>query len=257
MSAKVIIYEQPLNERIRLCLRIETLMKRFHYFMALKGDWSGYAALLGILEITALLERGDLKQELMKELGRQHTALESLSAHKEIDKSKLAVILSRQQHAIERLHHLGGKLGEHLKQNDFLLMIRQRTSIPGGSCDFDLPQLRFWLNQAYETRVTDLQRWAAPYIELASVIELVLSAIRDSATAEKVIAENGFFQQNLDPQQSNQLIRVGVAASEAVYPEISAGKHRYSVRFLNPLPIDETPSQIKQDVNFSLAHCSL
>lgn len=257
MPSKHIIFEQPLNERIRLCLRIETLMKRFHYFTLLKGDWSGYSALLGVLEITSLLERGDLKQELMKELERQHTALKSLSTHKGVDKSKLILILSRQKHAIERLHQLNGKLGEHLKRNDFLLAIKQRTSIPGGSCDFDLPELRFWLNQDHDQRVVDLQRWAAPYLELESVIELVLSVIRDSAMPEKVVAENGFFHQTLDPQQSNQLLRISISATAGIYPEVSAGKHRYSVRFLNPLPIDEIPSQIKEDVSFSLTRCSL
>ena len=257
MPSKHIIFEQPLNQRIRMCLRIETLMKRFHYFTSLKGDWSSYTALLGVLEITSLLERGDLKQELMKELERQHTALKSLSAHKEVDKSKLILILSRQKHAIERLHQLNGKLGEHLKRNDFLLAIKQRTSIPGGSCDFDLPELHFWLNQEHNKRVNDLQRWSAPYLELESVIELVLSVIRDSATPEKVIAENGFFHQTLDLQQSNQLLRISIPANKGIYPEVSAGKHRYSVRFLNPLPIDETPSQIKEDITFSLTRCSL
>ena len=257
MPSKYIIFEQPLNERIRMCLRIETLMKRFHYFTTLKGDWSGYTALLGVLEITSLLERGDLKQELMKELDRQHTALKALSAHKGVDKSKLILILSRQKQAIEQLHQLNGKLGEHLKRNDFLLGIKQRTSIPGGSCDFDLPELRFWLNQDHDKRVIDLQRWAAPYLELESIIELVLSVIRDSATPEKVVAENGFFHQALDPQQSNQLLRISVSADENIYPEVSAGKHRYSVRFLNPMPIDDLPSQIKDDVTFSLTRCSL
>ena len=53
------IFEQPLNERIRMCLRIETLMKRIHYFATPEADWSGYGALLGILESTALRESGD------------------------------------------------------------------------------------------------------------------------------------------------------------------------------------------------------
>jgi len=257
MPPKNIIFEQPLNERIRLCLRIETLMKRFHYFTSLKGDWSNYSALLSILEITSLLERGDLKQELMKELERQHNALKSLSAHKNVDKSKLILILSQQKLVLKRLHELNGKLGEHLKRNDFLLTIKQRTSIPGGSCDFDLPELRFWLNQVHATRVVDLRRWASPYLELEAAIELVLSVIRDSAVPEKVIAENGFFHQSLDPQQSNQLLRISIPACEVIYPEVSAGKHRYSVRFLNPLPIDDIPSQIKQDVTFFLTRCSL
>ena len=257
MSAKYQVFEQPLNVRIRMCLRVETLMKRFHYFETLKGDWSAYSALLTILEITSLLERGDLKQELMKELERQHAALKGLVSHQQIDQSKLELILSKQKHALDRIHHLDGKLGDHLKSIDFLLGIKQRTSIPGGSCDFDLPQLRFWLNQTHEQRLIDLQQWVAPYIELEIVIELILTAIRDSITPKSMVAENGFFQQSLDPQQSNQMIRILVDTELPIYPEISAGKHRYSVRFMKPQAGGVMPSQVKEEVSFLLACCSL
>ena len=257
MPAKHHIFEQPLNERIRTCLRIETLMSRIHYFVALKGDWSGYSALLGILEITSLLERGDFKQELIKELERHHSSLKSLASYDGVDKSRLDLTLNKQKNAIERIHRLDGKLGEHLKRNEFLLAIKQRTTIPGGNCDFDLPALRFWLNQSHQFRVKDLNRWAAPYVELDSVIELILSVIRDSAEPKQVIAEKGFYQQGLDPKQSNQLLRISIPANCDYYPEISAGKHRYSVRFLNPLPTDKIPTQVKQDVPFLLWRCSL
>lgn len=257
MSAKYQIYEQPLNERIRMCLRVETLMKRFSYFEALKGDWSAYSALLCVLEITSLLERGDLKQELMKEVERQLVALNALARHEDVDGSKLDLILSKQKHALDRLHKLDGKLGEHLKRNDFLLGIKQRTSIPGGSCDFDLPQLRFWLNQPHERRSTDLRHWAAPYLELEQVIELVLKTLRDSASARTVVAENGFYQKPLDTKQSTQLVRISVASDATLYPEISAGKHRYSVRFMRVNPGDAPPTQVKEDVEFLLSRCSL
>ena len=257
MSAKYQTFEQPLNERIRMCLRVETLMKRFHYFEALKGDWSAYSALLTILELTSLLERGDFKQELMKELDRQHGALRGLTRHQEIDQGKLDQILSRQQHAIDRMHQVNGKLGEHLKRVDFLLGIKQRTSIPGGSCDFDLPQLRFWLNQTHQHRLADLQDWVAPYCELEEVIDLILNVIRDSATAKPVVAENGFYQKPLDTRKSNQMIRISIDAAESIYPEISAGKHRYSVRFMQPQHGDSLPIQVKDDVEFLLTRCSL
>ncbi len=257
MPVKIQIYEQPLNERIRMCLRIETLMKRLHYFTTLKGDWSGYSALLGVLEITSLLERGDFKQEVLKELERQHSALKSLATLEGVDKSKLDLTLSKQKNAIDRVHGISGKLGEHLKRNEFLLAIKQRTGIPGGNCDFDLPALRFWLNQSHENRVKDLRRWAAPYVILQSVIDLILNVIRDSATPKQTTAEKGFYQQALDPQQSTQLLRISIPASRVYYPEISAGKHRYSVRFLNPLPTDKIPTQVKEDVPFLLSRCSL
>ena len=257
MSVKQHIFEQPLNERIRSCLRVETLMNRFHYFLVLKGGWSGYSALLVVLELTALLERGDLKQELVKELERQHNALKTLGSHDGVDVAKLDLLLSKQKNAMDRVLKLNGKLGEHLKRIDFLLAIKQRTSIPGGNCDFDVPELRFWINQSHEQRETDLKRWAAPYLEIESVIHLILSAIRDSASPRRVVAENGFFQQSLDSQQSNQLLRISIPSDFKIYPEISAGKHRYSVRFLNPLPIDSVPSQVKEDVPFMLSRCSL
>jgi cell division protein ZapD len=257
MSVKHQIFEQPLNERIRMCLRVETLMRRFRYFETLKGDWSAYSALLTILELTALLERGDLKQELMKEVERQHGALSALARHEDVDGSKLDLVLSKQKHSLERLHKLDGKLGEHLKRNDFLLGIKQRTSIPGGSCDFDLPQLRYWLNQPHDHRSTDLRNWAEPYLELDQVIELVLKTLRDSASARLVVAEKGFYQQSLDPKQSTQLLRISVPADSPMYPEISAGKHRYSVRFMRVNTGDAAPTQVKEDIEFLLSRCSL
>ena len=256
MSLRYNTFEQPLNERIRMCLRVETLMKRFHYFENLKGDWSAYSALLTVLELTSLLDRGDLKQELMKELERQHGSLKALTEHQEIDHGKLDLILSKQKHALDRLHRLDGKLGEHLKRVDFLLGIKQRTSIPGGSCDFDLPQLRFWLNQDHDQRVADLVGWAAPYLELEQVIELILSTIRDSAAAKTAVAENGFYQQALDTRQPTQLIRIGIQVDESIYPEISAGKHRYSVRFMQPNG-NSLPVQVKKNVEFLLSRCAL
>jgi cell division protein ZapD len=257
MSVKYQIFEQPLNERIRMCLRVETLMKRYAYFEVLKGDWSAYSALLTILELTSLLERGDLKQELMKELDRQHAALKALSQHEGVDHSKLDLILSKQENSLDRLHKLDGKLGEHLKRNDFLLSIKQRTSIPGGSCDFDLPQLRYWLNQSHERRSADLRNWATPYLELDQVIELILKTLRDSATARSVVAEKGFYQQPLDPKQSTQLMRISVSTDDGMYPEISAGKHRYSVRFMRVNTGDTPPTQVKEDIEFLLSRCSL
>lgn len=257
MPAKYQTFEQPLNERIRMCLRVETLMKRFHYFEALKGDWSAYSALLNILELTSLLERGDLKKELMKELERQHISLKSLTEHQDIDRSKLDLILGKQKGALDRLHRLDGKLGEHLKRIDFLLGIKQRTSIPGGTCDFDMPQLRFWLNQGHDQRTADLHRWAAPYLELETVIELILSSIRDSAVADNKIAEGGFYQQALDTRQPTQLLRIGVDVDESIYPEISAGKHRYSVRFMHSGTQDSIAGQVNRDIEFLLTLCAL
>ena len=117
--------------------------------------------------------------------------------------------------------------------------------------------MRFWLNQSHAQRSADLRHWAEPYLELDQVIELVLKTLRDSASARPVVAENGFYQQSLDPKQSTQLIRISVDTDATIYPEISAGKHRYSVRFMRVNPGDMPPTQVKEDIEFLLSRCSL
>jgi len=257
MTKNTFIFEQPLNERIRIFLRIEALINRLNLFKQQNNDHSSHHALLTVLELTALLERGDIKQETIKELDRQRKVLKALISHQSVDKSRLELTLSKIKHALSSIHAMDGKLGEHLKKSDFLLAIKQRTAIPGGSCDFDLPQLRFWLNLSFDSRLNDIKRWSQPYYRLYEVIDLILHLIRDSALAEKVTAKNGFFQQALDTTLSNQMLRIELDCDGKMYPEISAGKHRYSIRFLQPQQcIDQLPTQLKQDIVFKLFLCA-
>jgi len=177
MPSQAVIYEQPLNERIRICLRIEALIDRLDYFQALDSDHASYQALLTVLEITALVERGDVKQEIIKELDRQHKVLTALVSHQSVDKSRLEMTLNHLKQALNRMHGMDGRLGEHLKSIDFLLSVKQRSVIPGGSCDFDLPQLRYWLNRTLELRQRDLDRWSAPYRELNQTLALTTAEL--------------------------------------------------------------------------------
>lgn len=258
MPKKTFIFEQPLNERVRILLRIETLINKLEYFKNQNTDIASYHAILSILEITALVERGDIKQEIIKELERQHKVLNALVSHQSVDRSRLELTLSKIKIALNNMHGMDGKLGEHLKTIDFLLSIKQRASIPGGSCDFDLPQLRYWLNLDYKVRLQDINRWSMPYNQLYDVLELAINIIRDSGHAEKVTAQKGFFQEALDTSQSNQLLRIELPCESSIFPEISAGKHRYSIRFLQSQgSVDQIPIQYKQDVEFKLFRCSL
>jgi cell division protein ZapD len=257
MSSPAVIYEQPLNERIRICLRIEALIDRLDYFHGLDSDHAAYQALLTVLEITALVGRGDVKQEIIKELDRQHKVLTALISHQRVDKSRLEISLNQLKQALNRMHAMDGRLGEHLKSIDFLLSVKQRSVIPGGSCDFDLPQLRYWLDRPIEARQRDLDRWAAPYRELNRTLSLILKNIRDSALAEPMEAGKGFFQEALDPAQPNQMLRIGID-DRRLFPEISAGKHRYSIRFMHyPDGVDPLPQQLRERVRFQLMRCTL
>jgi cell division protein ZapD len=113
------------------------------------------------------------------------------------------------------------------------------------------------MNQNHEKRISDLREWAAPYCQLEDVIELILKTIRDSASAKPTVAENGFYQKPLDTRQATQLIRIDIDAEAKIYPEISAGKHRYSVRFMRLDSGGMAPAQVKEDVEFLLSRCAL
>lgn len=258
MPQKTYIFEQPLNERIRVFLRIEALIQKLDFFKNQDIDTASYQALLIILEITSLVERGDIKQEILKELERQHKALSLLAAHDGVDKSRLQLTLSKLKHALNSIHGMDGKLGEHLKKIDFLLTIKQRASIPGGSCDFDVPLLRYWLNLDHRLRLADIKRWASPYYRIYEVLVLILNIIRDSAHAEPICANKGFFQEPLDTSLPNQMLRIEMPLGGDIFPEISAGKHRYSVRFLQAQQtVDQLPAQYKEDIEFTLFRCTL
>jgi len=251
------VFEQPLNERVRTFLKLETLSSRLNFYSKQSNEWCAYNALLVILEITALIERSDIKQEVMKELERQQSILKVLSTHKGVNKQALEAILSKLYQASQRVHNIKGRMGEHIKAIDFLLALKQRTTIPGGSCDFDLPELHHWLGQTTKNRQIDIIRWSEPYVQLNKIIQLLLKVIRDSGHTTMVTAQGGFYQENLDSQQANQLLRISIPKTEIYYPEISAGKQRFSIRLLVKKDPDKLASQLKEDISLKLIRCVL
>lgn len=255
--ASYLVYEQPLNERIRTFLRLETLIKRLKFYSKQNNEWCAYNALLLILEVTALLERVDIKQESIKELERQQTILKDLSNMEGVNKEALTQILNKLFYATQNVHQISGKLGEHIKQIDFLLALKQRATIPGGTCDFDLPELHHWLGKKSKDRIHDINSWAEPYLLIYDAIELLLKVIRDSGHSSSVVAKGGFYQESLDTNQSNQLLRITIAKGEPYYPEISAGKQRFSLRLLKKEIANAPATQMKEDITIKLTRCVL
>ena len=249
-----IIYEQPLNERIRTFLRLEFLFDQTRVFLAGDSVWDSRAALAGILEILSIFSRADLKTEVMKELERQTVVLERLEENPGVDRSRLNDILNQMDTLIDHMHSLKGQVGQELRQNEFLSSIRQRITIPGGTCDFDLPAYHFWLQQPAAKRHLQLQHWFKSFEVVAQSISLILRLIRESAPSVKETAEAGFFQKSLDPNVPCHIVRVMVPIDCPYFAEISGGKHRFTVRFLEQR-LEERPVQAAENIPFELACC--
>jgi cell division protein ZapD len=253
--ATSIHYEQPLNERIRTFLRLEFLFQQTARYLAGSSQWDSRNTLHSLLEIIHIFGRADLKTEAMKELDRHIQNLARLEQNPNVDRSLLVGILDELDRLIDQLHSINGQITSTLKKNEFLSAIMQRSAIPGGTCDFDLPEYHFWLQQAPERRTRDLSGWLHHFDSIAEAIQLILRLTRDSAVMRTEEATAGFFQKNLDPKLPCQLVRVAVPAGAPYFAEISGGKHRFTVRFLEVPVIGERPVQTSQDVSFSLGCC--
>jgi dephospho-CoA kinase len=245
-------YEQPLNERIRTFLRLEHLFKRATYHLNSGSEHDAHAFILTMIEINNLISRGDLKSEVMKELERQSQTLKKHSDRPSVDQEKLRILLAEQSKRMAELHQDKEPLGHHLKDDILFGNIRQRLSLPGGTCEFDLPIYNYWLNLHVAQRTAVMQAWLAPLQSIASSIALSLEIIRASSEPVTKIAINGYYEESLKTGAQAQLMRVSVEQSQPYYPTISAGKQRFSIRFLEYVPGEPRSPQVQQDITFDL-----
>ncbi len=251
-----ITYEQPLNERVRTFLRLEFLFQQTDHALKGTSQWDSRAALASLLDIHNIFVRSDIKTEVIKELERETANLAPLEQVPGIDKQRLNKTLDDMDLLNDKLHLKQGQIGQSLRDNEFISNVKQRSSIPGGTCDFDLPAYHYWLHQDAGRRMADMKQWLSEFDTIRSAIELILRQIRESAITDNQIAENGFYQQNLDASTPFQLIRVTLPVEAGLFAEISGGKHRFSIRFMN-MHMRDRPVQTERDVEFSLACCAL
>jgi cell division protein ZapD len=251
-----ITYELPLSERIRTFLRLEDLFEQMQHFSQHDGEWQNRAELSCLLDILAISGRTDLRNEITKEIERHTKNLVIFAKNPKVDREKLEQSIEQLNQLNRKLMSASGRIDQVLKQVDLLKCLSQRNSIPGGSCDFDLPAYHFWLNKPLQQRRESIHAWTAHLDPIRRAISLLLQFIRFSATPIPKTAHSGFYQQNLDSNQPVQLLRVSLNKNIDYFAEISGGKHRFTVRFMQPQET-ERPVQCNDDINFTLSICQL
>jgi cell division protein ZapD len=252
--SKQLTFEHPLNERIRTFLRLEHLFKKVAHFLPQDDHWASRAAVEGLLDIVAITARSDIRSELLKELDRNMGTLQRIRRQPGVDLDTLGKVLDDLQTAAAQLHALIGPVGQRLREDEFLKSVAQRSSIPGGTCSFDLPQYHHWLVQPGPARQLQLREWMKGLDPVSGAIDLVLSLARSSAVPRPVTAPGGFFQEALDAQAPAQLVRVTLNGGLTLFPEISGHKNRFSIRFMSSGQV-ERPVQCRDDVAFTLTCC--
>lgn len=255
---QTVFYEQPLNERIRALLRLEFLFQQVEHATACASIWDSRMALQGLFDILDLTGRNEFKGELLKELERHAATLCRLRQTPGVHAATLDRVLAEIACVTNRLHkNLDNLTMDAVRQTDFLSAIHKRHHVPGGACQFDVPALHHWLQQDGVIRNRHLQEWLEPFAPMQEAVILILQLIRESATPRPEMARRGFFERGLDSTVSNQLIRVMLAPGDGLFPEISAGRHRFAIRFLEQPDPSRRATQSTMDISFGLACCAI
>jgi len=251
----VISYEFPINEKVRILLRLEDLFARMAHFVERNHDMDHHAALVTLFEILEVVCRADLKSDLLQELERQKRSLSSLHNNPAISEDALDAILAEIDDASANLLAMAGKSGQYLRENEWLMGIKQRSVIPGGTCEFDLPSYHYWLKQPTDLRRENLRAWLAPLLPLEAAARIILRLLRESGKAFSFTAHHGTFQQ-MQGGRVAQMLRVSLSDDLACIPEVSANKYAINIRFIVANYAAKS-TLFEQNVPFELIFCSL
>lgn len=251
----MILYEYPFNERIRTYLRLQQLFNRLGQLMARTAALDHHFALTTLFEIIEVASRSELKSDVLKDLERQKQLYNGYRGNPAISEKALDGLIAQLDEHFEALNQVAGRIGQSLNDNDFLMALRSRAVIPGGTCEFDLPAYYAWQHHDAASRSDDLSQWVAPFGPLAQAVKLLLQMLRESGSSQKVMAASGQLQQNLPQGRTFQLLRLKIDPTLGITPEISCNRLLVVVRMLRQQS-DGKLVATTEDVPFEMSLCA-
>lgn len=251
-----LVFEQPLTERMRTFLRIDFLYSQASYHNERASEWGSRAAVASLIDILSITGRGDTRADALKELERQLTLLGEFQAKPNVDSSRLRTVMSNLVRLRTDLLAAGSAYLQPIKESEFLAAVKHRSAIPGGTCEFDLPDYFYWLQQPSEVRTRAFNEWLALLRPLCDSIAELLWLTRQNGRPRQEVARGGVFHITFDRDSPVQLLRIGLPQALGLYPEISGSHYRSSVRFLAWNGLGARATQTTDDVPFTLSCCS-
>jgi len=126
-----------------------------------ESQWGSRAAMGSLLDILAIAARGDVRADVQKELERHLAQLNVFQSKPGVDSARLRTVMSNLLRLRADLVACGSNYLAGLKDSEFSRPSKHRSAIPGGTCEFDLPDFFFWLNQATDQRLRSFNEWLA------------------------------------------------------------------------------------------------
>jgi cell division protein ZapD len=188
-----VLFEHPLNEKMRTWLRIEFLIQQmaFHPMIASHADALHFFRNAG--DLLDVLERGEVRTDLVKELERQQRKLQSWAEVPGVDQERINALRQQLKQSSSTLM-AAPRIGQFLREDRLIALVRQRLSIPGGCCSFDLPTLHIWLHMPQAHRDEQVASWLASLDPLVQSLSLILDLIRNSGCFANRPASTAFIR---------------------------------------------------------------
>lgn len=194
-----------------------------------------------------MLERGEVRTELLKELERQQ---QKLLARADVPGVDMALIDQLRGQLKSRSSALmaAPRLGQCAARRSADRPVRQRLNIPGGCCSFDLPTLHMWMHAPQQDRDADVATAAVagsaePCADHGVGSDPSVGAVPQSNQPERLFPDNA---------EGADLLRLRLHLAPQLYPQISGHKTRYAIRFL---PLDSENGVVPERLTFELACC--
>ena len=248
------LYEYPCNERVRALLRVEYLFDRLFFFTEGEDVRHHQIAVATLFDLLDICDRTDLRGSVLQDLERHRATLGTLRQHPGVDGDALDRMLAEIQ-AVSADLGAQGRIGQVLRDNEWLASLRGRIAVPGGSSPVDMPSYFAWQIKPREARHRDLKQWIEPFLPLFHGLALILRLLRESCDPIALQAEQGAYQEMLGGK-TFQLLRVWVDPSLDVFPEMSANKYVIWVRF-STTDQELRPQPANKPVPFKLSRCNV
>lgn len=247
-SSEKVIFEHPLNEKMRTWLRVEYLLRQLSENKIIENFNSAFSFFHLLNDLLDITERVDIRLDLQKELEVQMQKLSSWKDVPGIDKRVLDSLINKISTLSSQLLS-SNRLGNKLKEDSTIVAVRRRIAIPGGYFNFDLPVLFMWLNLPQNKRDKYVEYWLKEFSLLEQSINIFMQLIRQSGRFQRYTCTGLFHRDNFG---EFELLRIRIPSNQGIYPQISGNQTRYAIRFMH---IDESKSLEKATIDFELTCC--
>lgn len=251
------LYEQPANEEIRACLRIEHLLNQMQYYQTSASPTNHRHILSNILGVLNILDRSDIKIKLMKRLDQQIGFLQSHLQSPHADIEFIKKIIAALTEVKIKLRDYHGKFCQHLREQELFKQGAYTLTTIGSGLSFDAPAFHYWISQATAVRSAHIEAWLHELEFVKSVTKTCLDITRQNAKISHEHTNNGFFQKSLESNQDYQLFQIKIPEGIEAYPKIGVGKQFINIHFCRVSADGQTNAPYTGSLHFQLTCCAV